>query len=145
NDDGSNWIYRNEGMGPYWFTSLSIINNYLIAGTDGNGVWRRPLSEVVSIKTISTNIPLKYELYQNYPNPFNPITKVKFKVPLRSFIQIIIYDILGREKEKLVNQELSASEYETTFDGSDYSSGVYFYQLISNGKKIDTKKFMISK
>ncbi|HMQ81233.1 MAG TPA: T9SS type A sorting domain-containing protein, partial [Ignavibacteria bacterium] len=118
---------------------------YLIAGTDGNGVWRRPLSEVVSIKTISTNIPLKYELYQNYPNPFNPITKVKFKVPLRSFIQIIIYDILGREKEKLVNQELSASEYETTFDGSDYSSGVYFYQLISNGKKIDTKKFMISK
>jgi len=145
NDDGSNWIYRNEGMGPYWINSLSIINNYLIAGTDGNGVWRRPLSEVVSINTISTNIPLKYELYQNYPNPFNPITKIKFNVPQRSFIQIIIYDILGRKKENLVNQELSASEYETLFNGSDYSSGVYFYQLISNGENIDTKKFIISK
>lgn len=144
-NQGTSWAERIEGMGNLNVNAISIFNGYIYVGTDGNGVWRRPLSEVVSIKTISTNIPLKYELYQNYPNPFNPITKIKFNVPQRSFIQIIIYDILGRKKENLVNQELSASEYETLFNGSDYSSGVYFYQLISNGKNIDTKKFIISK
>lgn len=144
-NNGISWTERIEGMGNLYVNVLILSNGYIFAGTDGNGVWRRPLSELVSLSSITSNIPINYELKQNYPNPFNPKTKIKFSIPQRSFIQIKIFDILGREKEKLVNQELIASEYEFDFNGTGYSSGVYFYQLVSDGKIIDCKKFIVSK
>jgi len=144
-NSGSTWIERIEGMGNLYVNSLVIFNDYIFAGTDGYGVWRRPISELVGLNTISNNVPDKYNLRQNFPNPFNPNTKIQFSIPKKSYIQIIVFDILGREIERLINKELQSSEYEIDYDGSNNSSGVYFYQLVSNGKNIDTKKFIISK
>ena len=90
---------------------------------------------------------------QNFPNPFNPVTKIKFDIaPLlrgvgeaRSvFTTLKIYNITGREIQTLVNENLNSGTYEVTFDGSNFSSGVYFYKLQS-GDFIDTKKMLLIK
>jgi hypothetical protein len=141
---GLTWANRSEGMSAF-VNSLCIYNGYLFAGTDGQGVWRRPISELVGINSISSIVPSGFALKQNYPNPFNPNTKIQISIPQKSFIQIKIFDVLGSEMEKILHQELTASEYEIDFNGSNYRSGVYFYQLISDGKIIDTKKFVIAK
>ena len=78
---------------------------------------------------------------QNYPNPFNPVTKIRFQIPPLNLplsggdgegVLLKIYDILGREMTSLVNEELSPGTYEAEWDGTNYPSGVYFYQLTVN-------------
>ena len=95
------------------------------------------------------NIPQKFILYQNYPNPFNPNTKIKFSIPsmgtsLMKFVQIKVYDILGREVATLVNEEKKAGNYEVDFNANKLSSGTYFYQLKA-GNIISTKKMLLAK
>lgn len=102
-------------------------------------------SDPVGIVLNQNITPVNFNLYQNYPNPFNPSTKIKFSVPKTSLIQLEIYDVLGRIKEIPVNEKLIPSEYEMTLDGTNYSSGVYFYQLTADGYIVDTKKFVIIK
>jgi hypothetical protein len=102
-------------------------------------------SQLSGITPISSTIPSLFKLNQNYPNPFNPSTKIKFTVPKASFIELRIYDVLGRIKEVPVNEKLHPSEYELTVDGTNYASGVYFYQLNADNNLIDTKKFIVLK
>ena len=91
-----------------------------------------------------TPIANKFKLEQNYPNPFNPTTKIKFTIPSVEttrrvvFTTLKVYDVLGNEIATLVNEELSAGEYEVEFNihsygGQNLSSGVYFYQLRVGG------------
>ena len=88
-------------------------------------------SPLVGINPVSSEIPDGFSLYQNYPNPFNPGTKIKFSISKASHVKIIVYDNLGVEIEKLVNQSFTPGTYETDFDGSKLSNGVYFYRLIT--------------
>ena len=90
------------------------------------------------------NIPNNIVLNQNYPNPFNPSTTIKYGIPARSFVEIRMYDILGREVEILVNEELDAGYYETDFNAAKFSSGIYLYQLKA-GEFIQTKKMILLK
>lgn len=123
-------------------------NVYVAGGNSANGnldYFTIKYSQFVGIEPISNNLPSEYKLLQNYPNPFNPATTIKFSVPQKSYIQLKIYDVLGRIKEVIVDKELAGSEYEVTFDASAYSSGVYFYQLLANNQMIDTKKLTIIK
>ncbi len=90
--------------------------------------------EVIGIHSISSEVPDKFSLFQNYPNPFNPMTKIKFDIPSNakgqtSDVKLIIYDALGKEVTKLVNEKLNAGSYEAEFNGSNFSSGIYFYKL----------------
>lgn len=143
-DNGINWIQRNEGM-TSGVRTLTIHDVYLFAGSLGQGIWRRPLSEITGININTHETPQNYELYQNYPNPFNPTTKIKYKIVNDSHIELKIYDILGRQIATLVNIKQNTGTYEVTFDAASHSSGVYFYKLISEGKVIDTKKMILSK
>jgi hypothetical protein len=70
--------------------------------------------------------PKEYFLSQNYPNPFNPSTTIKYSLPQTGRITLSIYDLLGREVVKLIDEEKPAGEYETTWNASSYPSGVYF-------------------
>jgi len=150
-DNGTTWVQRNEGMGGNLYTiSMCIYNGFIFIGTSGQGVWRRLLSELVGIKTISNEVPAEYELKQNYPNPFNPQTKIGFNIPslLRrgaGVVKLKVYDILGREMETLVNEQLQPGTYEVQWDGNKFASGVYFCRLTANNKIIDTKKMVIAK
>ena len=96
--------------------------------TDQTGVWKRPLSELVtSVRSQSNEVSLKFELNQNYPNPFNPTTKISYSIPLLEFVSLKVYDLLGKEVATLVNDQKHAGKYEVTFNATDLSSGVYFY------------------
>lgn len=89
-------------------------------------------------------IPTGYLLSQNYPNPFNPSTKIKFSLPKESKVTLIIYNALGQEVSRLVNQQLTAGSHDVDFNKSNYSGGIYFYKLQA-GVFIDTKKMILLK
>ncbi len=96
------------------------------------------------IETTSGSIPQNYSLSQNYPNPFNPVTKIKFSLPQASFVKLVVYDITGREVERLVNRQMNAGNFTVDFDASKLSSGVYFYRLDAEGFS-QVKKMMLVK
>ena len=91
-----------------------------------------------------------YKLLQNYPNPFNPTTKISYSVPEHSVVSLIVYNSIGQEIARLVNnQEVAAGQYDITWNGKDMNghiaaSGVYFYQLVSKNV-VKTMKMMLLK
>ncbi len=70
-----------------------------------------------------------FSLDQNFPNPFNPSTKISYSIPEASNVQLIIYDILGREVEIPVEEYKTAGKYSIDFNAGDLPSGIYFYKL----------------
>jgi hypothetical protein len=115
--------------------------------------YKRNLNGNVGVENLSKRIPNKYSLYQNYPNPFNPVTKIKFDIaghppypPSKGekMVTLKVYDILGKEIQTLVNEQLQPGSYEVTFDRSNLPSGVYFYQL-KTGDFVATKKLILLK
>lgn len=94
--------------------------------------------------TGTIEIPEKYSLAQNYPNPFNPVTNIKYSIPKSGNASLKVYDMLGNLVATLAEGNLNAGVYNAEFDGSNLSSGVYFYTLESNGFK-DTKKLSLIK
>jgi hypothetical protein len=115
----------------------------LFAGTRA-GVWRRPLSEMMTSVEQYDELPNGFVLEQNYPNPFNPTTVIKFQVSSSKFVSLKVYDVLGREVKTLVNEKLEAGSYETTFDATGLASGIYFYRLQS-GEFVSTKRLLLLK
>ncbi len=99
---------------------------------------------MVGIEPVSNEIPDVFKLHTNYPNPFNPITKIKFDIAKNTNAKLLVYDVLGRVVETLVNGELKAGRYEVDFDGYSLSSGVYFYKLVTSDF-VDTKKMLMIK
>ncbi len=95
-----------------------------------------------SVERIENLLPTDYQLEQNYPNPFNPSTKIRYSIPELSFVNLIIFNLLGEEIETLVNGEQSAGVYEATFDASQLTSGVYFYTLKTDNSSF-TKKMLL--
>jgi len=84
-------------------------------------------------------------LYQNYPNPFNSITNIKWSTSSAGFVNIVVYDILGKEVGTIENKYVKPGRYESKFNGSALSSGIYFYALKIDGKIIDIKKLVLIK
>ena len=104
--------------------------------------------DVFGIQTIS-EIADKFSLGQNYPNPFNPSTKIRYSIPkapyFGNFVKLTVYDITGRQVAILVNQVQRTGVYEVDFDGSNISSGIYFYKLTVDNKFSDVKKMVVLK
>jgi hypothetical protein len=90
------------------------------------------------------NIVNGFNLLQNYPNPFNPSTTIKYEIPVRSFVTLKVFDILGNEVVVLVDEMKETGSYEVKFDGRELSSGIYFYTLTS-GNFMETKKLILLK
>lgn len=92
-------------------------------------------------------LPEKYELQQNYPNPFNPKTNIKFSLPEDGNVDFSIYDLKGSLVSTYFSGFLKAGNYNVDFNGYNLSSGIYFYRLVSKGKKdfSETKKMMLVK
>ncbi len=94
---------------------------------------------------VSTEIPRNFSLSQNYPNPFNPVTQIKYDIAKASNVSIKIFDVLGNEVALVVSGNLAAGKYVADFDASRLATGVYFYSLVVDGQKLDTKKMMLVK
>ncbi|MBK8550411.1 MAG: VCBS repeat-containing protein [Ignavibacteria bacterium] len=117
------------------FTNVALNNSY--NATEGQGI-------VSGISNGSILSPDDFRLFQNYPNPFNPVTVISYELALGSFINLKVFDLIGKEIATLVNQKQPAGNYNVTFDGGGLSSGVYFYKL-SAGDFSETKKMSLLK
>lgn len=129
-----NGIHINEIDKDYWHNlrdnSLPCIGFHEYGGILGTG-------------TIE-NLPGDYYLGQNYPNPFNPISIINFQLERKAKISLIVYDIFGREMTRLINDETrEANNYNVKFDGTNYSSGIYFYRLEANNFSQSKKMILI--
>jgi len=90
----------------------------------------------------------QYSLDQNYPNPFNPSTKIKYQTAKSGFVELKIYNVLGKEVSTLVNKEMPAGSYEVEFQSAvgnrQLASGIYFYTL-NAGEFTQTRKMIYLK
>lgn len=96
------------------------------------------------VKEVTSNIPGRYVLDQNYPNPFNPTTEINYTIPVRGAVSLKVYNLLGQEVATLFNGEQQPGTHVAIFDGSRFSSGVYFYELKAHNVTI-TKKLVLMK
>ena len=99
--------------------------------------------------SLKRDLPITTTLRQNYPNPFNPITTINYDLPKSAHIQLMVYDILGREVRSLINQEQQAGYHSFNWNSKDnfgrpVSAGIYFYQIQSQGF-VKTKKMILLK
>jgi photosystem II stability/assembly factor-like uncharacterized protein len=108
-------------------------------GEIGTILKRDPNSTNISVDQISVQI-----LSQNYPNPFNPSTTISYQIPELSFVTVKVYDVLGSEIATLINEDKPAGNYEAGFDGTNLTSGIYFYR-IQAGNYTETKKMILLK
>jgi hypothetical protein len=157
------WVQRYNGPGNETDDAISLTldvsgNIYVIGYSAGIGTSYDfatiKYSQQVGIKEISSEIPSSFTLSQNYPNPFNPSTTITFEIPsgegwMRNadgvgLITLKVFDVSGREITTLVNEELRPGIYEVTFDGSNLTSGVYFYK-IQAGNFTQTKRMVLLK
>jgi hypothetical protein len=88
--------------------------------------------------------PIRFSIEQNYPNPFNPSTKIRYSIPVKQFLTLKVYDILGREAALLVNEEEQAGYYQVEFNAGNFASGIYIYK-IQAGNFSDIKKMILMK
>ena len=107
-------------------------------------VWLKFSTANVGIINLSTEVPHEYKLFNNYPNPFNPTTKIKFSLPENTNVKLIVYDIKGREINRLIQDKMKSGVYEMNIDMTNFSSGIYFYRLITE-KYSTTKKMLMIK
>ncbi len=91
-----------------------------------------------------SGIPSEFGLFDNYPNPFNPSTSINYRTPVKSFVSLKVYDMLGKEVATLVNEEKGVGTYKIDFNATSLPSGIYFYRLQA-GSFVETKKMVLMK
>ena len=97
-----------------------------------------------TLKKERASLPVQYALSQNYPNPFNPVTTISYSVPADGLVSLKVFDLLGEEVAAIVEGDHQSGNYTVQFDGSQLSSGVYFYKLTSRDYTL-TKKLILIK
>jgi len=96
------------------------------------------------VRDAQSQLPVDFALHQNYPNPFNPTTTIRFDLPNATFVEVSVFDLLGRKVATLVRQRTEAGSHYLTFDGATLPSGIYFYR-IKTDQFADTKKMIVMK
>ena len=139
------------------FSGLEATGEWEISITDqvpaNDGIFKSWSISILSNPTTYIDnedyVPTQLSLYQNYPNPFNPSTKIKYTIPSvtlseveGSKVVLKIYDVLGNQVATIVNEEQPAGTYEVQFNAAGLSSGVYYYQIKTNGY-LETKKMIL--
>lgn len=135
-------IYYSSDKGLTWSLSLADTcvlfegMSFVVSGTNFTGwavSWGGLIAKfsgiVQGVEEIPGELPKTFALHQNYPNPFNPSTKIVYRVANREFVELGVYDVLGRKVATLVNEVKRPGTYTVQFDGSGLASGVYFYRV----------------
>lgn len=134
-DDSQSTSYLRSQFGsidPVFYSAWDFENQVRVTGVDDGQL----------------ELPKKFALYQNYPNPFNPTTNFKFDLPKQSDVKLVIYNALGQEVVRVIDDNLKAGEYAKTWNGLDkhgkrIASGVYFYKLVTNDHTAVKKLIML--
>jgi photosystem II stability/assembly factor-like uncharacterized protein len=141
---GQNWIELADSLPNTIAMHLDYhqSTNLIRVATHGRGVWE--IGNPIGIVNYNNEVPKNFSLQQNFPNPFNPVTMIKYDIIKEGYVKLAVYDILGKELRSIVNENQKAGTYTAQFDGSNLTSGVYFYRLITNGFT-ETRKMMMVK
>jgi len=111
--------------------NMPCIGIHEYGGTSGSG-------------QIENELPGNYYLGQNFPNPFNPVSLIQFGLKRNAHVSLTVYDIFGRELTRLVDSEFrEANDYKVKFDGTNYSSGIYFYRLTADNFAQSKKMLLV--
>ena len=110
----------------------------------------RMITGVNGLTSVEDNnsLPDEFSLEQNFPNPFNPTTTIKYKIQSKVNseklnVKLIVYDALGSKVTELVNEQKSPGYYTKSFDASNLSSGIYYYQLTVDNISISRKMLLL--
>ena len=90
------------------------------------------------------SVPEKFELKQPYPNPFNPVTQIQYALTEDIHVELIVYDILGRQVAELINTDQQAGYHQAVWNGNNNASGLYFVKMTAGGY-ISTQKLILVK
>lgn len=145
------WHQKKYDLSAYAGKNIFLAINYYLVnggplGTSSDNVWVDNFK--LTGKGFGGVEPSSFELQQNFPNPFNPETEISFSVPFSSHISIIIYDMLGKQILKLVDENFDKGKYSIDVNAANLSSGVYFYKMTatgSGGEFTETKKMEVVK
>jgi len=149
-DGGNTWLEQDH-LTSRTFSAIDFVDRFngwavgdlgmIVRTTNGGVTFVERTPEI-------TDIPADFILYPNYPNPFNPATQIRFDLyRSNTYVQLVIFDILGREVVKLVDQRLSVGQHQAIWNGKDAKggkmpSGIYFYRL-SSERFVQTKKMIL--
>ena len=116
--------------------------HYVTFGPGGN----RVSSGIKSLDIVP--IPSEFAIRQNYPNPFNPLTQIRYEIPEVAHIEVIIFDLMGREVVNLLAKEVQAGYHAVQWKGQNeygrlVGAGVYFAQLRSAGYSKTIKMLLL--
>jgi len=140
---GTNWILQHNGTS--FLASIKFTNGLTGWVVGGAGVILiTNTSGIVQVSHTSSNIRDKFYLSQNFPNPFNPETIVRYEIPLKSHISLVIFDALGKEILTLVRGQQNAGSYEVKVNAVNLPGGIYFLKM-SSGEFTETKKMLLIK
>jgi hypothetical protein len=114
------------------YDEIKIATNYAGLNQPVSGLFSSPVG----------NFPFKFALEQNYPNPFNPMTTISYNIPVASDVNITVFNVLGQEVTTLVNEQKMPGTYQAYFNATNFTSGIYFYQMQA-GSFTKTKKMML--
>jgi hypothetical protein len=97
-----------------------------------------------AVEQLDGMLPTQYALLQNFPNPFNPTTTIRFEVPKEGFVELKVYDAVGKEVATILSNYLTAGRYQIRWNAAGNASGVYFYRLVSQDYS-SVKKLILMK
>ncbi len=144
-NSGTNW---GRQVVPIFTINAVYFLDTLLGWCGGNGICKTTNGggNIIynGVQQIGNEVPASFKLYQNYPNPFNSNTNFKFQIPKSSYVKIILYDILGRVVEVLVDDYFKMGIYKIDFNASDLPSGVYFYRIEASDY-VASKKMVLVK
>lgn len=142
-DKGQSWTLGNTGGSSVWSVRMQHPDTVWVS--QGFGFLHKFMRGITGVIEWKNDLPQSFVLKQNYPNPFNPVTKIEFALPKSGNVSLKVYDISGRLVSTLIdNLYLNPGKVSVTFDGSNFSSGVYFYRIDALGKT-ETKKMILVK
>ncbi|HPN38544.1 MAG TPA: T9SS type A sorting domain-containing protein [Melioribacteraceae bacterium] len=127
-NSGLSWDISLSTTSDIFSGSLYFVNNNLGYVVGGNGKIYKYTDNTSSVASLNLTAD-NYSLQQNYPNPFNPSTKIQFNIPKESAINLSVYNMLGQLVTIIYNGKLKSGTHNFEFDGSNFSSGIYFYKL----------------
>jgi hypothetical protein len=156
-DSAGNFIWAENYLNILFFNHyakrvlVDSANSVYVGGTSygpesgSNDIVLIKYSQITNVPNSLNEIPGEIKLYQNYPNPFNPVTNIEYQLPMSGDVKVSIFDLLGRKVAVLVNERQTQGSYSIKWNASNFSSGMYFYNLEINGNIIDTKKLILIK
>ncbi len=100
-------------------------------------------NSLTDISSNKKNEPETFQLFQNYPNPFNPATKISYQLKEDGYVSLNVYNLIGEEVAKLVNEVQSQGLYSINFNAGSLPSGIYFYKIHSNSSTAVKKMILL--